>query len=106
MHEVEREVYDYFDDDDDMNEVRRLELERKEERIRELKHQQRKRREQEKDSERRNRRSSAVDEDDDEEVRIGVERYTCTPHPLRSPLARHSLVFVVPWNERLTPWGG
>jgi hypothetical protein len=73
MHEVEREVYDYFDDDDDMNEVRRLELERKEERIRELKHQQRKRREQEKDSERRNRRSSAVDEDDDEEVRIGVE---------------------------------
>jgi len=71
MHEVEREVYDYFDDDGDrgMDEVRRLELEHKRERIRELKRQQRKRREQE--GQNRYRRSD--DEEDEDEVRIGVE---------------------------------
>jgi hypothetical protein len=68
MHEVEREVFDYFEDEDrDMEEVRRLEGEQMKERLRELKR-QRKRREREPDrSDRRYRRNY------DEEVNIGLE---------------------------------
>jgi len=68
MHEVEREVYDYFEDEDrDMEEVRRLEQEQQKERLREIKR-QRRRREREQ-PERRYRQSSYEDED----VNVGIE---------------------------------